>query len=496
MSGPGSARRRSPRLRSDDPYELLDTSKESGAQDTSAEIAEAEEAVTDVVEELEAESEPEPEPEPESEEPSPARTIEAPDDNEVEIELPVLPNENGSMSADIRPSSRRTQEETQSPPAEPQNIRIDALSSTTRLHAALAQEDDVPASSSPLVSKVRRSEGPTIIRSRLSHRRASRATEISQDENEASPEGPDHTGADDELSEDNEQNGIEAADITMDPVEEEPEMEEDNAQEEEEAVAEAINAVEAAKALGRKRPRRSLASQSPEAEPEEQPEEQPAPKRRRGRTSGSPATQKQPASKSKPTTKSRSQTEPKPLPKQVRKTKQAEKSRRVSDGSAIEITAQRFVNVKKYGDDDGEEDQLAGDVPFTFNGETVVDVFTQVCLEVIDGTVAKLHETLVSTEEKEKKKECRIKILALEAYKEELVSRLLQQAIHLNDWHTLRKRVRIVQREKLSLREEILRLKAEREQVALKMDAVRIKHEDDTKESKVSYYQVYPQERH
>lgn len=54
------------------------------------------------------------------------------------------------------------------------------------------------------------------------------------------------------------------------------------------------------------------------------------------------------------------------------------------------------------------------------------------------------------------------------------------------DWQSLRKRVRLVQREKLSLREEILRLKAEREQVALKMDAVRIKHEEDTKESKVS----------
>jgi hypothetical protein len=54
------------------------------------------------------------------------------------------------------------------------------------------------------------------------------------------------------------------------------------------------------------------------------------------------------------------------------------------------------------------------------------------------------------------------------------------------DWQSLRRRVRLVQREKLSLREEILRLKAEREQVALKMDAVRIKHEEDTKESKVS----------
>ncbi|KPA42083.1 hypothetical protein FLAG1_05039 [Fusarium langsethiae] len=494
-SAQGSARRRSPRIRSDDPYELPDTSKESGAQDTSAEAAEVEESVDDAAEETEIEPESEPEPEPEPELPSPQQSIEAPEENEVDIELPVLPNGNVSTSPDARPSSQRTQENDQSPD-EPQIMQIDAVSSTTRLHAALAEEDDVPASSSPLVSKLRRSGGHSMSRSRVSQGRASRATELSLDADELSPERPVQAPADDELSEDN-QIEDEPADITIEPAEDEPEeLEEpeesrepeeevdtqDEEEEEEDAVADAINAVEAAKALGKKRPRRGLPSQSPEAEPEEQAEEEPTPKRRRGQSSRSPATQKQPATKPKPSTKSR--TGPKPLPKQVRKTKQAEKARRVSDGSAIEITVQRFVNVKKYGKDDGEEDQLAGDAPFIMNGETVVDVFSQVCFEVIDGVVARLYDTLGNTEEKEKKKECRIKILALEAYKEELTSRLLQQAIHLNDLNTLRKRVRIVQREKLSLREEILRLKAEKEQVALKMDAVRIKHEEDTKESK------------
>lgn len=46
--------------------------------------------------------------------------------------------------------------------------------------------------------------------------------------------------------------------------------------------------------------------------------------------------------------------------------------------------------------------------------------------------------------------------------------------------------MRHVQKEKLTLREEILKLKAEREQVALRMDAIRTKHEADTKESTVS----------
>ncbi|UZP46374.1 hypothetical protein NXS19_014186 [Fusarium pseudograminearum] len=481
VSAQGSARRRSPRIRSDDPYELPDTSKESDAQDNPAEVVEVEEQIDDA-----EETEVEPESEAEPELPSPEQSIEAPEENEAEIELPVLPNENASTSPGARPSSGRTEENDPSPDA-PQNIPIDTLSSITRLHTTLAEEDDVPASSSPLVSKLRRSRGHSMSRSRISQGRASRATEVSQDAEELEPERPDQAPADDELSEDN-QIEEEPADITMEPAEEEleepeePEEEEGNTQEEEEAVAEAISAVEAAKTIGKKRPRRSLQSQSPEAELEEQVEEEPASKRRRGQSSTSLATQKQPAAKPKPSTKSR--TGPKPLPKQVRRTKQAEKARRISDGSAIEITVQRFVNVKKYGEDDGEEDQLAGDVPFIMNGETVVDVFSHLCFEVIDGVVAKLYDTLGSTEEKEKKKECRIKILALEAYKEELTSRLLQQAIHLNDLHTLRKRVKIVQREKLSLREEILRLKAEREQVALKMDAVRIKHEEDTKESK------------
>ncbi|KAF5984413.1 hypothetical protein FCOIX_2671 [Fusarium coicis] len=480
----GSARRRSPRLR--DPYDLPETSKESGAQDTTGESRE-EEPRLDVVEEPEPEAEGEeevqPEPQPEPELPSPE--LEAPDENEAEVELPALPNNEPSEQSSQRRAGRRSLEQiAQDIANKRQDVHTsEAISSTTRLHTTL-QEDDAPPSSSPLVSKVRRSEGPAVIRSRLSQRRPSRLAEQDDDEDELSPNRADHAPADDERSD----YATEIAEPEGEEAEEEPVIGEEPREEEEE-VAEAIDPVEAAKTIGRKRPRRSLPSQSPVAEPDgqeaEEEQEEPAAKRRRGRPSRSPATQKQPATKPKPT-KSKSRTrQEKPLPKQVRRTKQAAKERRVSDGSAIEVTVQRFVNVKKFikGDDE-EEDHLAADLPFTTTGVTAVDVFAQACLEVIDGTVAKLLEALQNTEEKDKKKECRIKIRALEAYKEELTSRLLQLSIHLMDWQSLRKRVRLVQREKLSLREEILRLKAEREQVALKMDAVRIKHEEDTKESK------------
>lgn len=60
----------------------------------------------------------------------------------------------------------------------------------------------------------------------------------------------------------------------------------------------------------------------------------------------------------------------------------------------------------------------------------------------------------------------------------------------MNHWHSLRKRLRHVQKEKMTLREEIMRIKAEREQVALRMDAIRIKHEADTRESRVRIAKV------
>jgi hypothetical protein len=422
----GSARRRLPRSR--DPYDLPEESKESGAQDTTGESREEEEPSLDVVEEPEpeAEDEVEAEPQPESELPSPE--VEAPDENEAEVELPTLPTDDASgQPTERRPSRRSLEKIAQDVANKRQDVRMsEALSSTTRLHTTLLQEEDAPPSSSPLVRKVRRSEGPAIIRSRLSQRRPSRLAERDDDEDELSPNRPDYAPADDERSDDER---TEEAEPEEEQTEEEPAAEEE-AQEEEEAVAEAIDAVEAAKAIGRKRPRRSLPSQSPVAQPKEQAEEEeqeePAAKRRRGRPSRSPATQKQPATRPKVASKTKSRTQEKPLPKQVRKTKQAAKERRVSDGSAIEVTVQRFVNVKKFIKGDDEEDQLAADLPFTTTGVTAVDVFAQACLEVIDGTVAKLFETLQNTEEKDKKKECRIKIRALEAYKEELTSRLLQ----------------------------------------------------------------------
>lgn len=67
------------------------------------------------------------------------------------------------------------------------------------------------------------------------------------------------------------------------------------------------------------------------------------------------------------------------------------------------------------------------EIPFANRtGESAVDVLSQVCQEVMERTLGQLHELLSATEEPAKKKEYRIKMRAIDAYKEELSARLLQ----------------------------------------------------------------------
>lgn len=56
--------------------------------------------------------------------------------------------------------------------------------------------------------------------------------------------------------------------------------------------------------------------------------------------------------------------------------------------------------------------------------------------------------------------------------------------------YLLNKRVKAAQKEKVQLREELLALRAERERVALRMDEVRIKHEESSKQAQV-YHAIF-----
>ncbi|KAK2595664.1 hypothetical protein QQS21_006637 [Conoideocrella luteorostrata] len=385
-------------------------------------------------------------------------SIARPDSDEPdELDAPELmrPPSSAPPSTTNRIQRRITEEVTESPKKQPGSGKRQQIPITTvpeppppRPQPSSSSEPE-PRSSSPTIRKVRRSDGPA---------RTGRPSVPAIREEPERPQAPPNRTAQTQRQ-------------RPSPEDDDDEGSEESDHSDREAVE--IHTKEAARIIGHKRPRTSLTattSSGPDSEDEsarDSPSDRSAPKRRRG----SPATQRQPIKRSK-----QQQQQAK------YKKKRHSSSSDQNDDVAIEITVQRFIN--NYRRDGDDEDELQQEIPFANRGgETVVDVFAQVCEEVISTVLDQLQQVAETTEDADKKKECRIKMRAIRAYREELNSRLLQHAIHLNHWHSLRRRLRHVQKEKLALRDEIIRLKSEREQVALRMDAIRIKHEADSKES-------------
>ncbi|PHH82851.1 hypothetical protein CDD82_4584 [Ophiocordyceps australis] len=353
-----------------------------------------------------------------------------------------------------------------------------ASSSVARLQLTMSTEEAGPSSSSPLVRMARRNDAESAMRSRRSPLSASLQLV-------------------DEVDELLSNTGLEGAVANSSlnvPANGDLKLEADEAAQSGEE-AEEIDAVEAAQVLGKKARRKSVRTSSPQLGSgnldEDRTQAEPAPKRRRNRVAKSPAQQKAPTRKRKPS-KTQVQDEqtraPKPTARQ-HKEKTAtqretdEEAADANDDPAVEITVQRYVNFKRRAGDD-DTDPLHLHLPFANrNAETAVDVLAQVCREVVTTTMEQFEQLLRSADDTAQKKECRIKMRAVEAFGQELSSRLLQHAIHLDHWHSLRKQLRQTQRERAKLRDEILRLRGERDQVALRMDAVRIKHQADDMEA-------------
>ncbi|KAI1774664.1 hypothetical protein F4818DRAFT_69147 [Hypoxylon cercidicola] len=244
-------------------------------------------------------------------------------------------------------------------------------------------------------------------------------------------------------------------------VVEEEAREEVEAEEEE---AEEVDVQTAARRIGQKRPRvSSPREESPELGSRVVENAHPAKKSKKKQAQTSPAKQSQP---------------------KAPKAKKTSGVRIRGDGEAIPITVQRYTKRMHLNEDDTDADILNAEIPFANRGGVnVIDVLSQICDEVIDTSLETLHEAAVNAKDAATKREFRTKLRALEAFQEELRTRLLEHTIALDTMHALKKRVRSVQKEKLTLRAEIMRIRAEKEQVALKMDAVRIRHETANRET-------------
>jgi len=211
---------------------------------------------------------------------------------------------------------------------------------------------------------------------------------------------------------------LDEEEVVEQPVEEE--VPEEPVEEDVDAAQE-IGDKEAARRLTkRKRPRQSLpASPSPElhTEPTEVPG--PATKRRRRKEVASPAQQQQPkAPKRKPAKK---QAASKKGPKA------AAADDDEADGRSVPVTVHRFTKKTVVDEDEQNAEILNAEIPFANRGGVnAVDVLSKLCEELIGAFSARLEENVRNAEDTAGRREQRTMLRSLEAFQEELRTRLLE----------------------------------------------------------------------
>ncbi|RFU26401.1 hypothetical protein B7463_g9928, partial [Scytalidium lignicola] len=187
---------------------------------------------------------------------------------------------------------------------------------------------------------------------------------------------------------------------------------------------------------------------------------------------------------------SRAKTRKKSSPAQQRKAKKTKPKENVGEvqprakfksSGPIPVTVHRLTDGVVYDEEDSDAEILNSEIPYAKRGGVnAIDVLSQISQEIIQSGLNTLAEGGVNADDPVLKQEYRTKWQAVDAFAREIQTRLLEHTINLDNTGVLEKRIRDEQRRKLGLREEILKIRAEREQVALRMDEIRIKHEANT----------------
>ncbi|KFY35621.1 hypothetical protein V494_05742, partial [Pseudogymnoascus sp. VKM F-4513 (FW-928)] len=181
--------------------------------------------------------------------------------------------------------------------------------------------------------------------------------------------------------------------------------------------------------------------------------------------------------RSSPAAEQRPPTKPSPAKQRAPKKRKPAGAKR---GGAVPVTAYRMTR----HDSDSGDDILNRAVPFASrSGVNAVDVLSQACDEFSVSAIEALGRGLEGAETSAERREYRTKLLAVEAFAEEARWKLMELTIAVDGEYAVRKRVRAVVKEKGELRARLMQLRAEREAVALQMDAARIRHEEEGKEN-------------
>lgn len=152
-------------------------------------------------------------------------------------------------------------------------------------------------------------------------------------------------------------------------------------------------------------------------------------------------------------------------------------------GPRIPVTVYRMSAPRKPTDDASEIDELELPTPSAVANPRLpavnpVDILAQVTTELI----ARMNDSLirqaaeVGTSDKPRRAELKRRSGVVQAFSTELADRLFELTEAVDSGEALRVRLKAATKEKVALRSEFLGIRKEREQVALRMDAVRQAH--------------------
>ncbi|KAJ5410056.1 uncharacterized protein N7487_004415 [Penicillium crustosum] len=236
---------------------------------------------------------------------------------------------------------------------------------------------------------------------------------------------------------------------------------------------------------------------APEPEPEPEPvtEDQPepeaesaAPKSQRGRL-GKKAKR---AVEPEPEPETEYQPDPESTQEQPRR------KTREPRGETVPVTVYRLTNINSLGgttstaNGSGDEEESADELTThqkakipNRGGVNPADVLSQICRETLEKTLNTLKDGISNEANATRRAEWSRKRKAVEVFGSELESRLMDLSGILDSNFVLGVQLKKTKREMMDLRNHLYRVRRERENIALQMDAVRSRHIEEEK-AKVS----------
>lgn len=209
-----------------------------------------------------------------------------------------------------------------------------------------------------------------------------------------------------------------------------------------------------------------------------------APKSQRGR----PGKKAKRAVEPEPEPETEYQAEPEPTQEQPRR------KTREPRGETVPITVYRIANINSLGgttstaNGSGDEEESADELTThqkakmpNRGGVNPADVLSQICRETLEKTLNTLKDGISNEANATRRAEWSRKRKAVEVFGSELEGRLMDLSGILDSNFVLGVQLKKTKREMMDLRNHLYRVRRERENIALQMDAVRSRHIEEEK---------------